>query len=239
MNEQPDPSAASPAPPRLPEPAGAADPRPLAHAELVGCLTHPHRMVQTVLGERRRLAQNLHRGTELRAVLWVLLACSVAFAVPFALVDGGARLLHVAILFVGSVLLCYPALQVFGSFLGLPLHPVQSLAVALVIPSAAALFTFAFAPIYWFLHATMPQDGGIGGSATRVVLLACSFALAMSHAHRCLFRDGPLRILRDYWPLWIGWQRQAAQAADQNPQGQTSAKTDFVGWLVLAEAVQR
>ena len=111
------------------------------------------------------------------------------------------------VLFLGSVLLCFPSLQVFGSYLGVRMHPAQNLAIALVIPSAAALFTFGFAPIYWFLDFTMPVDAGTqGGTVTRVVLLVFSLLLALSHLNRCLFADSNLKVLRENWALWVGWQ---------------------------------
>ncbi len=191
-------STASPAEP---------DATPFAHGELTACLSRPHRMLDIVLGERLRLAANLRTGNSMAALVTILLLCSVAFAVPFALIDGPGRVGHIAVLFLGSVLLCFPSLQVFGSYLGVRMHPAQNLAIALVIPSAAALFTFGFAPIYWFLDFTMPVDAGTqGGTVTRVVLLVFSLLLALSHLNRCLFADSNLKVLRENWALWVGWQ---------------------------------
>lgn len=178
---------------------------PFANGELAACLARPHRMLDVVLGERDRLAANLRTGAGIKSLVSILLLCSVAFAVPFAVIDGPARIAHVAALFLGSVLLCYPSLQVFGSYLGVRMHPAQTFAIALVIPSAAALFTFGFAPIYWFLDYTMPSDDG-GSAVTRTVLLVFSLLLALSHLNRCLFADSNLKVLRDNWALWVGWQ---------------------------------
>ncbi|MFT7535177.1 MAG: hypothetical protein ACI85K_001128 [Hyphomicrobiaceae bacterium] len=200
-----------PATPPLPKesPAGPieADAIPFAHGELTACLSRPHRMLDIVLGERLRLAANLRTGNHMATLVTILLLCSVAFAVPFALIDGFSRVADITLLFLGSVLLCFPSLQVFGSYLGVRMHPAQNLAIALVIPSAAALFTFGFAPIYWFLDFTMPSEAGAQGSAiTRVVLLVFSLLLALSHLNRCLFADKNLKALRENWPLWVGWQ---------------------------------
>lgn len=189
-------------PPDLP----ADDLRPFAQGELTACLSRPHRMLDVVLGERTRLAANLRTGEGVKALVTIMLLCSVAFAVPFAVIDGPSRVAHIAVLFLGSVLLCYPSLQVFGSYLGVRMHPGQTFAIALVIPSAAALFTFGFAPIYWFLDYTMPTDAPGQGSLTRVVLLVFSLLLALSHLNRCLFADSNLKVLRDNWALWVGWQ---------------------------------
>jgi hypothetical protein len=126
--------------------------------------------------------------------------------VPFAVVDGTSRAGHVAVLFLGSVLLCFPSLQVFGAYLGVKLSLAQHLSIALLIPAAAALFTFGFFPIHWFLGATMPPDSAWNGTRVRVVLLVCSLLLALSHCNRCLFVDPALKALRSNWPLWLGWQ---------------------------------
>lgn len=211
MTYEPDAPPSPSLPPKVPAAKRSPEPtaQPFAHSELTACLSRPHRMLDIVLGERLRLAANLRTGNSVAALVAVLLLCSVAFAVPFALIDGTERIAHIALLFLGSVLLCFPSLQVFGSYLGVRMHPAQNLAVALVIPSAAALFTFGFAPIYWFLDATMPSDDGMNGNgstATRVVLLVFSLLLALSHLNRCLFADPNLKALRANWPLWVGWQ---------------------------------
>ena len=210
-NEPTPPTAAASPPPPMPASAKKLEPaaEPFAHGELTACLSRPHRMLDIVLGERLRLAANLRTGENVSALLAILLLCSVAFSLPFALIDGTNRIAHIAALFLGSVLLCFPSLQVFGSYLGVRMHPAQNLAIALVIPSAAALFTFGFAPIYWFLDATIPNGNdvdGTSGATIRIVLLVFSLLLALSHLNRCLFADPNLKALRQNWPLWIGWQ---------------------------------
>lgn len=191
-----------PTPPDLPEELAAT---PFAPGELAATARRPHRLLDVVLGERRRLAATLHGVEVLPALLIALLVCSLLAALPFAMVDGLDRVAHVAALFLGSVLLCYPSLQVFGAYLGVRLQPIQCLAIALVIPSAAALFTLGFAPIYWFLQFTMPAaDAEL--NVTRIVLLALSLVLALSHVNRCLYSDERLAPLRDSWALWAGWQ---------------------------------
>lgn len=187
-----------PVPPQIPA-------EPFAREELTATLQRPHRLLDVVLGERQRLAANLRGGIAIPALLGALLTCSFFGALPFAAVDGFDRIAHIAALFLGSVLLCYPSLQVFGAYLGIGLHPAQCLAIALVIPSAAALFTLGFAPIYWFLELTMPERVA-GNNLTRILLLVLSLALALSHVNRCLYSDARLTPLRDNWLLWAGWQ---------------------------------
>ncbi|MGC6486213.1 MAG: hypothetical protein ACON4Z_01080 [Planctomycetota bacterium] len=202
MSQEPKNAASQPPPPDLPTPPEAV---PFAPDELTATARRPHRLLDVVLGERRRLAATLRGGDALPALLLALLVCSLLAALPFAAVDGGDRVAHVAALFLGSVLLCYPSLQVFGAYLGVRLKPAQCLAIALVIPSAAALFTLGFAPIYWFLQVTMPAaDADL--NVTRIVLLVLSLVLALSHVNRCLYGDVHLAPLRDSWALWAGWQ---------------------------------
>lgn len=191
-----------PTPPDLPDELEAT---PFAAGELAATARRPHRLLDVVLGERRRLAATLHGAEALPALLAALLVCSLLAALPFAVVDGLDRTAHVAALFLGSVLLCYPSLQVFSVYLGVRLQPLQCLAIALVIPSAAALFTLGFAPIYWFLQFTMPAAAA-GWNVTRIVLLVLSLVLALSHVNRCLYSDARLAPLRDSWALWAGWQ---------------------------------
>lgn len=179
---------------------------PLSDDEIKASLTRPHRMVDVVIGERFRLSANVRTGQNLRGLIVALLVCSTLFSLPFALVDGPSRVLHVALLFLGSVLLCFPSFLVFASYLGVRLHAAQSLTIALIIPASAAVFTLGFAPIYWFLDITMPEEGGIGGPMVRIVLLVLSLALGLSHVNRCLFADVRMKALRDNWPLWLGWQ---------------------------------
>lgn len=158
------------------------------------------------VGERFRLSANVRTATSLQGLVVALLVCSTVFSLPFALIDGPGRVLHVALLLLGSVLLCFPSFLVFASYLGVRLHIAQSLTIALIIPASAAVFTIGFAPIYWFLDVTMPEEGGIGGPVIRIVLLVLSLGLGLSHVNRCLFADAKMKALRDNWPLWLGWQ---------------------------------
>ena len=179
---------------------------PFAAAELRSVLARPDRLLELVLGERGRLVATVRATAGVTVLIGVLLLCSLLCAMPFGTVDGFDRGLHAAALFLGSVLICFPSLAVFGSYLGVRLPLAQSLAIALVIPAAAALFLLGFFPIYWFLDATMPADGVVTGTTIRTVLLAATLLLALAHCSRCLFFDRTLRQLRASRPLWFGWQ---------------------------------
>ena len=203
----------TPQPPSVPSAAGAAiaagtpvPDAPFTTAELRSCLVRPQRLLDVVLVERGRLVASVLQPANAIALAAALLVCAVAFAVPFGLVEGVRRGGHVAMLFLGSVLLCFPSLQVFGSYLGVRLSIAQNLAIALLIPSAAALFTFGFFPIHWFLLWTMSADASLTTSGVRIALLAVSLLLGLSHCNRCLFLDPNLKAFRSSWPLWIAWQ---------------------------------
>lgn len=198
---RPEGVAASPAPA-----ATLAASLPFAAAELRACVVRPQRLLDVVLVERQRLVASVLQPAHLLLLVGALLVTAVAFAVPFGLVEGARRGGHVALLFLGSVLLCFPSLQVFGSYLGVRLTVAQNLALALLIPSAAALFAFGFFPIHWFLLATTASDASLTTSGVRIALLAASLLLGMSHCNRCLFLDPSLKAFRSSWPLWIAWQ---------------------------------
>lgn len=110
----------------LPARTEAEAAEPLSQEEIRASFTRPHRMLDVVLGERFRLSANVRTATNLRGLVAALLVCSTLFSLPFALVDGPSRVLHVALLFLGSVLLCFPSFLVFASYLGVRLHAAQS-----------------------------------------------------------------------------------------------------------------
>lgn len=210
MSDTPtNPAADTPPPPLAPPTPAAAPapaPDPFSRADLLACLTRPANLLDVVLAARGRMIANVNQKAHLPILLIVLALCSVLATLPFAVVDGGLHAARVALLFAGSALICFPSLHVFASYLGLRLSVEQNLALTLVIPAAAALFTLGFAPIHWFLAATMPADSAVSATTTRIVLLVAALLLSLSHLNRCLFGDVTLEQLRASWPLWIGWQ---------------------------------
>jgi hypothetical protein len=93
--------AAVPAP-ASPAALEAPPAEPFALAELRAAVVRPFRILDVVLGERARFVANVGTRTALFTLLGVLVVSSSLFAVPFAAVDGGRRLGHVAQLFLGS-----------------------------------------------------------------------------------------------------------------------------------------
>jgi hypothetical protein len=122
------------------------------------------------------------------------------------MVRNAVRAGDIAVLFLGSTLLCFPSLQVFSSYLGVRAQPVQNLVLALLVPAAAALFCFGFFPIYWFLDFTMSPDSAVPPHAIAIGLLTVSLALGLGHLDRCLLVERAFGALRASWWLLAGWQ---------------------------------
>jgi len=198
---------ADPTDPAAPLPAAAAAPAAaFAPGELRASLARPHRALDILLAQRARLTATVRAHENLAMLAALMLACSIAFTVPFACVRGIPKAADVAVLFVGSTLLCFPSLQVFSSYLGATLTVAQNLVLALLVPSAAAMFCLGFFPIYWFLDLTMARDAAVNARDIAIGLLVVSLVLGLSHLNRCLFADSALAGLRSSWLLLVGWQ---------------------------------
>lgn len=100
-------------------------------------------------------------------------------------------------------MLCYPALQVFGAYLGSRLRPSQNLALALVVSGVAALFTLGFAPIVWFLGQTMRAGDSIDTDTASTVMLGAALLAGLVQLSCCATHD---RMLRRNGILLIAWQ---------------------------------
>lgn len=179
---------------------------PFTNYELRQSWRQPQRCLEIVLAERARLVASIGTRAHLATLTGLLLMCSIVFALPFGAVLGLQKTGDVALLFTGSVLICFPCLQVFSSYLGVKLTVAQNLTVALLVPSAAALFCFGFFPIHWFLEATMAKDSVLSAKDIAVGLLAISLLLGLAHLNRCLFFASALRELRSSVFLLFGWQ---------------------------------
>jgi hypothetical protein len=169
--------------------------QPFSRQELRGMLGAPLRMVDLLLGERRRLAANLAQEHRLPSLLLVLTLATAVLAVPFGAVLGLARVWRVAALLLGGVAICVPSLHVFGRYLGARLSWAQTLGVSLAATAVTSLFTLAFTPIVAFWRATMTASAGITWQGMSTVLLACAFLLGVGQLVRLLRGEGALRVL--------------------------------------------
>ncbi len=172
-------------------------PAPMTHprTDLVGACRNPLRILELALADRARVLATIDGRRDVLLLAGVLLLGGVLFALPFGLALGAGRFWHVALLFEGSVLICLPALHVFGSYFGLALGAAQTLALAAWATCVAALFTFGFAPIQWFLTVTMQTGDLIAARDLAVVLLVVALAagiatLVQAARRGALARDG-------------------------------------------------
>jgi hypothetical protein len=173
-----------------PEPA-----RPFSVAELRGALFGPHRVARLVLTERARLAASVAEQEHLGLLVAVLLMASLVLALPFGAVLGLDGFWRVSWLLLGSLLVCFPSLHVFGAYLGSRASVAQSLCLALALTCVAGLFCFAFFPIVWFLDATMTDAGQVTAAGVAVVLLGVALLFGIMHLTRILFAEPSLRSL--------------------------------------------
>jgi len=175
----------------------------------------PLRALTVVLSEQDRLARTISQGDQAGLLALGLLYTTLLFSLPFGGVIETERCWRIALLLVGSLGICLPSLQVFGAFVGCRISALQSLALGLVITSVAALFTFGFFPILWFLDATMQVEpvvktplreapARVTASDLALVLLGCSLLAGIVHGIRCLRRFQGL--VAAYPLVMILWQ---------------------------------
>jgi hypothetical protein len=181
-------------------------PTPFAAAELRGVLRDPAQALEIVLAARPRLAASIAAVGRPWPLVAVLALCTTVASLPYGLVLGASAFWKVTVLFGGSVLLCFPSLQVFGAYLGSRLQPVQNLALSLVIASVAALFTLGFAPIAWFLTATMAQGDWIDAHDVSLVLLAAALVAGLGQLTRCVRLEAGLLPNRSSLAVLVAWQ---------------------------------
>lgn len=177
---------------------------PLARDEIIQALRQPHRVIELVLAERNRLTSNVIERHALLILAALLLLSSAGFALPFGFVLGWSGFWRIALLFLGSTAICFPSLVVFSGYLGCRIDLEQNLVLALLTPSVAALFSFGFFPILWFLDATMARASStITTTHVSVVLLAICLFAGLAHLGRCM---RTLRPDNSYWVLSTFWQ---------------------------------
>ncbi len=195
------PAAPSPAVPAATPPAAT----PISDGELQALLRSPGRAFDLLLGSRARLAATIGDERPPLGLCLALLVGTLVASVPFGLVHGGAALWKIAALFGGSVLLCWPSLQVFAAYLGSRLRPAQSLALALMIAAVASLFTLGFAPILWFLQVTMEHGDHVDAKDAATGMLALAMLAGLLQLARCAGEDVRLRAHRSFGLLLV-WQ---------------------------------
>lgn len=182
-------------------------PIPFSRQELNRTFAMPFRLLEVVLAERGRLVANIAGKKELIRLAVAMLLGSVMFALPYGAVLDPGRCWDIAVLFVGSMVICLPSLQVFSAYLGVTITFTQNLALALIITTASALFCFGFFPILWFLRSTMAEDSGVvTAEHISIGLLTISLIAGISQLNRCVFIDKALSKMRSNPLLLLFWQ---------------------------------
>jgi hypothetical protein len=180
--------------------------QPNADDEIRAGLVNPLKLVDLVLAAPQRLSANVEQRSGLLLLFVTLLVASVLFSVPYGLVLGLDSWWRIAVLFLGSTLICLPSLHVYSTYLGLRATPTQTAVLALSIPASAAIFTCGFAPILGFLRLTFePESQQISWRDVSAVLLVAALLCGVLQLWRLLFlsrrSDTPW-----YLPaVWIGW----------------------------------
>lgn len=145
-------------------------------------------VLELVLSEQERLVKTIATDGNTALLAGALLYAGILFALPYGAVIGIERFWRIAVLFVGSLGICFPSLQVFSAYVGCRIDTRQNLALGLVITCVAALFTFGFFPILWFLEATMLEESVVTPYHISIILLAFSLLAGIGHLFRCLCR---------------------------------------------------
>lgn len=195
----------TPAPIQGPE-APPVPPEAYGLSEIQSVLKRPDRAVEFVLGRPDRIASTVGGGKHLWPLSLLLLLSGLAFAVPFGAVPPVSAFWKISILYTGSVALCYPCLHVFSCYLGFRLASAQNLALGLLVSAVAAIFTFGFFPILWFIHLTLTPTAAVRPEHLHRGFLGFSLLLAIAHLGRCLRHlRGAARMSGLYLGLLIPW----------------------------------
>ncbi len=171
-----------PLPPPIPRPAA---PDPLSAHETWSAVRRPDRLLNLVLGERSRVIATVADGRGIWPLIFALLVASVLVSLPYGAVLEPDELGNIALLLLGSMLVCFPSLQVFSNFVGLKVDVAQHLALALLITAVASCFTFGFFPILWFLQNTMGAGEAIDSHDLHVTFLTFSVLAGLCQLMAC------------------------------------------------------
>lgn len=177
----------------------------LTRGELLRAFLLPHRIIDSLLGMRRRLAFNLSGQRNLALLALLLLFTTAIYAIPFSAVPPIAAFWKVALLFMGSVLICFPSFHIFSRYLELPWNISQNLVLILLIPAVAALIAFGFFPIIWFIDQT--STGAFSARITSRIAMFLLYTALFLGALFCfrLSRDSRKSgVFITMYILWIG-----------------------------------
>ncbi len=174
--------------------------------EIVASFLRPGRMINIILAERKRWASTIATQDHLGPLALLMFTASLVFAIPFGLVVEVSSFWRVPVAFLGSLLICFPSLQVFTAFIGFRVDVKQNLSLALLITSVTGIFTFGFAPILLFLSWTLSDKSQGTIEGLTILFLVVSLLSAIIHLSRVLFGDRRLAPGGAYSALFLLWQ---------------------------------
>ena len=165
-------------------------PRPAAipfdRRELLDLVAYPARTASVVLAEPERMVATIDGRRHSFLLVSGLLVSSVLFTLPFGAVVDLSGAWRIAVLYVGSLLLCVPSLHVFSAYVGARTDFVQNLALGLWITAVVAMFTFGLFPILWFLDRTSGESTRVTPQHLLITALSIAFLAGLGHGLRAL-----------------------------------------------------
>ncbi len=179
---------------------------PFEAQELRAAALRPDLMINLLLAQWPRLCSNIAQNRELGLLLSLLLGATILFSLPYAAVLGMQALGKIALLYLGSMLICFPSLHIFTSFLGQQSSLLQNLLQALLQTSTASLFTLGFAPVLWFLGLTMGKGSWDTFSLLSSLLLTASAFAGIIQFFRCLHSERSIIKVDQNPVILVVWQ---------------------------------
>ena len=194
--------------PPLPLPAREEPAQPFSAEEYAGLFLRPQRSIEYILGSRERLSRSVWDGRHVWRLAAMLLAASLLAAIPYGIVAPRGNWWTIAVLFCGSLMICFPSLHTFAQFCGLRLDLGRNFALSLIITATASLFTFGFFPIIWFIQFSIApaQATIVAPRDLSDLLLWISMLLGLVQIGRCLAgRDSRSRRQASIGLLFLLW----------------------------------
>lgn len=185
-----------------------AESTPLSEAELRASFLRPDLAAALVLGSPDRVGRTLAGGLEVGLLMALLTSLSLFATIPYGAASlPAASLWKVTALYTGSLLICLPSLHIFLQFVGITGGLLRNVSLSLVIPASAALFTFGFAPIIWFIDLTTAagDESVVTPEGLSGMLLAIALLLGVVQMKRCLTSSNAVRDEGHFGAVTVVW----------------------------------
>lgn len=178
---------------------------PHSEAELREALVSPFGALELVLADQERVAKDISSSGGVARLITVMLGVSLLFSLPYGLVLGLDYSWRIGSLFLGSLAICLPSLQVFSSFIGIRIDIRRHVALTLLVTAVAAAFSFGFFPILWFLQWTMADGEVVNLAGLSVLFLTVALFAGIAQLLRCLGVLSSVTGRRNSLGLMIVW----------------------------------